>query len=68
MFDTLILHQLNKLTECQVGDFPSPQAFQKQVYQSIYKGQLPVSNANPGVAYSPCDTTLLFPEQHATNY
>ena len=27
MFDTFILQYLNKLTECQVGDFPSPQAF-----------------------------------------
>ena len=27
MFDTFILQYLNKLTECQVGDFPSPKAF-----------------------------------------
>ena len=27
MFDTFILQYLNKLTECQVGDFTSPQAF-----------------------------------------
>ena len=27
MFDTFILQQLNKLTQCQIGDFTSPEAF-----------------------------------------
>ena len=27
MFETLILQNLNKLTECEIGDFPSPKAF-----------------------------------------
>ena len=27
MFDTLVLQQPNKLVKCQIGDFPSPEAF-----------------------------------------
>ena len=38
MFDTFILQYLNKLTECQVGDFTSPQAFHT-VYVQRFKSE-----------------------------
>ena len=67
MFDTLILHQLNKLTECQVGDFPSPQAFHScQVQRFKSKSikastkvscqfPMPIQALPTDLAIQPCD-------------